>query len=79
MNIHLHVCSEYSPAWPASEMLLQLKQDVDYLKEVVAKAGFDSAYTFLYSKRTGTPAATMENQVPEEEVKVNFDKVLKFF
>jgi len=27
---------------------------------------YDSAYTFLYSKRSGTPAATMEDQVPDD-------------
>ena len=45
--------------------------------DVVKQVGYDSAFTFIYSKRTGTPAATMENQVPEEEVKVNFDMLLK--
>ncbi len=44
--------------------------------DVVARAGFDSAYTFLYSKRTGTPAATMENQVPEEVAKERFNRLL---
>ena len=44
--------------------------------DVVAKAGFDSAYTFLYSKRTGTPAATMENQVSEEVAKERFNRLL---
>ena len=44
--------------------------------EVVTKAGFDSAYTFLYSKRTGTPAATMENQVSEEVAKERFNRLL---
>lgn len=44
--------------------------------DVVAKAGFDSAYTFLYSKRTGTPAATMENQVPDEVAKERFNRLL---
>lgn len=44
--------------------------------DVVEKAGFDSAYTFLYSKRTGTPAATMENQVPEEVAKERFNRLL---
>ena len=29
-------------------------------------ARFDSAYTFIFSPRTGTPAAKMEDQVPEE-------------
>ena len=38
---------------------------------------FDSAFTFIYSKRTGTPAADMENQVPEEIVKDRFDRLLK--
>ncbi len=32
-----------------------------FLKEI----RYDSAYTFIYSKRSGTPAATMENQVDE--------------
>lgn len=27
---------------------------------------YDSAYTFIYSKRSGTPAATMENQVDDK-------------
>jgi tRNA-2-methylthio-N6-dimethylallyladenosine synthase len=31
----------------------------------VAKIKFDAAFTFLYSKRSGTPAATMEQQVPQ--------------
>ncbi len=51
--------------------------DVEETIDVIKKVRYDNAFTFIYSKRTGTPAATMENQVPEEEVKVNFDKVLK--
>jgi tRNA-2-methylthio-N6-dimethylallyladenosine synthase len=51
----------------------------DFLEtlDVVKRVGFDSAFTFIYSKRSGTPAATMENQVPEAEVKANFDELLK--
>ncbi len=45
--------------------------------DVVRKAKYDSAYTFIYSKRTGTPAAKMENQVPEDVVKERFDRLLK--
>ena len=45
--------------------------------DVVRKAEFDSAFTFIYSKRTGTPAAVMENQVPEDVVKDRFDRLLK--
>lgn len=37
----------------------------------------NSAFTFIYSKRTGTPAAEREDQVPEEVVKDRFDRLLK--
>lgn len=37
---------------------------------------FDSAFTFIYSKRTGTPAAVMEDQIPEEVVKERFNRLL---
>lgn len=51
----------------------------DFLEtmEVVGRVGFDSAFTFIYSKRSGTPAASMENQVPEDVVKDRFDRLLK--
>ena len=45
--------------------------------DVVRQVRYDSAFTFIYSKRTGTPAATMEEQVPEEVVKGRFDRLLK--
>lgn len=50
----------------------------DFLEtmDVVEKVRYDSAFTFIYSKRTGTPAAKMENQVPEEVVKDRFDRLL---
>ncbi len=51
--------------------------DVDETIDVVEKASFDNAFTFIYSKRTGTPAAGFPDQVPEEEVKGNFDRLLK--
>ena len=51
----------------------------DFLEtmDVVKKVGFDSAFTFIYSKRSGTPAAQMENQIPEDVVKDRFDRLLK--
>nr|WP_297764271.1 tRNA (N6-isopentenyl adenosine(37)-C2)-methylthiotransferase MiaB [uncultured Butyrivibrio sp.] len=51
--------------------------DVDETIDVVKKAQFDNAFTFIYSKRTGTPAAGFADQVPEKEVKENFDRLLK--
>ncbi len=52
-------------------------QDVEETIDVIRKVKFDNAFTFLYSKRQGTPAAAMENQVPEEQMHEGFDKVLK--
>lgn len=52
-------------------------EDVEETLDVIRTVKYENAFTFIYSKRTGTPAAAMENQVPEDEVKVNFDKVLK--
>lgn len=51
-------------------------EDFEDTLDVVRKAKYDSAYTFIYSKRTGTPAAAMENQVPEDVVKERFNRLL---
>ena len=52
-------------------------EDVEETLDVVRRVKFDNAFTFIYSKRTGTPAAAMEDQVSAEQVKVSFDKLLK--
>ena len=54
----------------------ETEKDVEETIDVIRKVQYDNAFTFIYSKRTGTPAADME-QVPEELVKKNFDRVLK--
>ena len=50
----------------------------DFLEtmDVVKKVRYDSAFTFIYSKRTGTPAATMNNQIEPDIVKDRFDRLL---
>lgn len=40
----------------------QFQDTMSLVKEV----GYDSAFTFIYSPRTGTKAAAMENQIPED-------------
>ncbi|MGN0161610.1 MAG: tRNA (N6-isopentenyl adenosine(37)-C2)-methylthiotransferase MiaB [Lachnospiraceae bacterium] len=55
----------------------ETEEDFEDTLDVVRKARYDSAYTFIYSKRTGTPAAAMEDQVPEDVVKNRFDRLLK--
>lgn len=51
----------------------------DFLEtmDVVKQVGYESAFTFIYSKRTGTPAAAKKEQVPEDVVKDRFDRLLK--
>jgi len=55
----------------------ETSEDVDETIDVIKKAQFNGAFTFLYSKRTGTPAASMDNQVPEKEAKAQFNRVIE--
>ena len=55
----------------------ETEEDFEETMDVVRKVRYDSAFTFIYSKRTGTPAAAMPNQVPEDVVKNRFDRLLK--
>lgn len=55
----------------------ETEEDFEETLDVVRRAEYDSAYTFIYSKRTGTPAAAMENQVSEEVVKERFQRLLQ--
>lgn len=50
--------------------------DVDETIDVVRKVQYDNAFTFIYSRRTGTPAAAMPSPLSEEEIKENFDRLL---
>ena len=54
----------------------ETEEDFQETLDVVRKANYDTAFTFIYSKRSGTPAAGMENQVPEDVVKDRFDRLL---
>ena len=53
----------------------ETEEDFQDTLDVVRTVEFDSAFTFIYSIRTGTPAAKME-QVPEDVVKDRFDRLL---
>ncbi|MGX4600378.1 tRNA (N6-isopentenyl adenosine(37)-C2)-methylthiotransferase MiaB [Faecalimicrobium sp. JNUCC 81] len=44
--------------------------------DVVEKVRYDSAFTFIYSKRKGTPAAEMENQIEDSIKHERFNRVL---
>ena len=48
------------------DFLGETDEDFQDTMDVVNEVGFENAFMFMYSKRTGTPAATMENQVDEQ-------------
>ncbi|MCR4720805.1 MAG: tRNA (N6-isopentenyl adenosine(37)-C2)-methylthiotransferase MiaB [Lachnospiraceae bacterium] len=54
----------------------ETEEDFSETLDVCETVSFDSAFTFIYSKRTGTPAATFDDQVPENVVKERFDRLL---
>jgi len=55
----------------------ETEQDFEETLDVVRKVRYDSAFTFIYSKRTGTPAAAMEEQVPEKVISDRFNRLLE--
>jgi tRNA-2-methylthio-N6-dimethylallyladenosine synthase len=55
----------------------ETEEDFQETLDVVEKVRYDSAFTFIYSRRTGTPAASMDGQVPEDVVKDRFDRLLE--
>ena len=52
------------------------EDDFGQTLEVVRKARFASAFTFQYSPRPGTPAASMPGQVPKEVVQDRYDRLV---
>ena len=54
----------------------ETEEDFEETLDVVRQVRYDSAFTFIYSKRTGTPAADMEDQISEEVSKERFGRLL---
>jgi tRNA-2-methylthio-N6-dimethylallyladenosine synthase len=54
----------------------ETEQDFEDTLDVVRQARFASAFTFRYSIRPGTPAATMDDQVPAEVVQERYDRLV---
>lgn len=54
----------------------ETEEDFQETLNVVAHAQYDSAFTFIYSKRSGTVAAEMDNQIPDDIVKERFERLL---
>lgn len=54
----------------------ETEEDFEQTLDVVAHARFASAFTFQYSKRPGTPAALMEDQVPKQVVQERYERLV---
>ncbi len=54
----------------------ETEEDFQETMDVVKRVEYDSAFTFIYSKRTGTPAAAMDDQVSDDIVHDRFDRLL---
>jgi tRNA-2-methylthio-N6-dimethylallyladenosine synthase len=54
----------------------ETEDDFAQTLDVVGRARFDSAYTFQYSPRPGTRAASMLDQIPKEVVQERFDRLV---
>ena len=55
----------------------ETEEDFEDTLELIEQCRFDSVFTFIYSKRTGTPAAELPDQVDEEIVKKRFNRLLE--
>jgi tRNA-2-methylthio-N6-dimethylallyladenosine synthase len=55
----------------------ETEDDFQKTLDVVAAARFSSAFTFQYSQRPGTPAATMDNQISKSVVQERFDRLIE--
>ena len=53
----------------------ETEEDFEDTLSLVREAGFSSAYTFIYSKRPGTPAARMVDDTPHEVIQERFERL----
>ncbi len=56
----------------------ETEEDFQQTLDAVAKAKFDAAFTFQYSARPGTKAATYENQIPQDVVTERFGRLMEY-
>jgi tRNA-2-methylthio-N6-dimethylallyladenosine synthase len=55
----------------------ETEEDFEELLAFLKEIRYDAAYTFIYSKRSGTPAAEMAEQVPEDVKKARLQKLME--
>ena len=55
----------------------ETEEDFEDTLDVVSKVCFEQVFMFIYSRRVGTPADKMENQIPEDVKHTRFDRLKK--
>lgn len=55
----------------------ETEEDFQLTYDLVDKVGFNQVFTFIYSPRSGTPAANYDDAVPKEIVHDRFDRLFK--
>jgi tRNA-2-methylthio-N6-dimethylallyladenosine synthase len=81
---YLRIISDVRAAMPEAAITTDIivgfpgETEADFAQtlHVVREARFASAYTFQYSKRPGTPAATMDAQVPKPIVQERYERLI---
>ena len=54
----------------------ETEEDFEDTLSLIREVRFDSAFTFLYSRRSGTPAAKRQDQIPEDVAHARFERLL---
>ena len=54
----------------------ETEEDFEETLDIARKVRYDSAFTFIYSPREGTPAAKFEDQIPDEVCHERFDRLV---
>ncbi|MCH3951373.1 MAG: tRNA (N6-isopentenyl adenosine(37)-C2)-methylthiotransferase MiaB [Acidaminococcus sp.] len=78
----VHTIRKYVPDAVISTDLIvgfpgETEEDFEETLSLVKEVQFDDAFTFIYSKRSGTPAARMDNQVPYAVKKERLDRLME--
>jgi tRNA-2-methylthio-N6-dimethylallyladenosine synthase len=55
----------------------ETEEDFEDTLSIVREARYDMMYSFIYSKRSGTPAAEMKDQIPPEVTGKRFPRLLE--
>ena len=55
----------------------ETEEDFQATYDLVKEVGYSQVFTFIYSKREGTPAAKMQNDTPHEVIQERFDRLVE--